>query len=320
MNQHLSADQTLLKLPSLRAVKCFVAAARYESFTRAADILCVTQAAISRQIKELEEHLGTVLFERVGRSVKLTPAGSIFFEAAQLSFLNIAQAASRVRKDYGNHARRTVVLCCSPAFSALWMSHRLPSFFAANPDIDLDLVTTQDFMKLEPGIQPDIFITKMAHVRDRYVSVPLFHDRIYPVCTPGYLDAHPEIRTLEGLRDGVLLNLSPYGRSQVAEHVDWSVWLAIHHLDIEDRSQYGAHYFNANDYILLIHMVLGNQGVALGFHHLVTPFMEKGLLVKPVAEELVLEETRHYLAYREDKADDSALSRFRNWFIAQTGI
>lgn len=320
MNQHPSTDQTLLKMPSLRAVKCFVVAARYESFTRAAEALCVTQAAISRQIRELEEHLGTILFERVGRSVRLTTAGSIFFEAAQLSFLNIAQAATRIRKDYGRDARRTVTVCCSPAFSALWMSHRLPSFFSANPDVDLDLVTTQNFLTLEPGVLPDIFITKMSRVRDGYVSVPLFHDRIYPVCTPGYLAAHPEIRSLEGLRDGVLLNLSPYGRSQVAEHVDWSVWLAIHHLDIEDRLKHGAHYFNANDYNLLVQMVLGDQGVALGFDHLVAPLVGKGLLVRPVEQELVLEETRHYFAYREDKADDGALARFRDWFFGQSGV
>lgn len=319
MNQHPSPDQTLLKMPSLRAVKCFVAAARYQSFTRAAETLCVTQAAISRQIKELEEHLGTNLFERVGRSVRLTSAGSIFFEAAQLSFINIAQAAARVRKDYGNNARHTVTVCCSPAFSALWMSHRLPSFFSANPDIDLDLVTTQNFVSLEPGLYPDIFITKMQRVRDGYNSLPLFHDRIYPVCTPAYLAQHPEIRSLEGLRDGVLLNLSPYGRSQVAEHVDWSVWLAIHHLDIEDRLRTGAHYFNANDYNLLVQMVLNNQGVALGFDHLVSPLIERGLLTRPVEQELVLEETRHYFAYREEKADDSALKRFRNWFFTQCG-
>lgn len=319
MNRHLSTDQILLKMPSLRAVRSFVAAARYQSFTRAAETLCVTQAAISRQIRELEEHLGTILFERVGRSVRLTPAGSIFFDAAQLSFLNIAQAAARIRKDFGEGARRTVTLCCSPAFSALWMAHRLPSFFGANPDIDLDLVATQNFLALEPGIQPDIFITKMSRVRDGYVSLPLFHDRVYPVCTPAYLAGHPEIRTLDGLRDGVLLNLSPYGRSQVAEHVDWGVWLAIHHLDIEDRLKHGAHYFNANDYNLLIQMVLNSQGVALGFDHLVAPLVEKGLLTRPVAEELVLEETRHYFAYRADKADDGALQRFRDWFLAQSG-
>lgn len=320
MNKHPPTDQTLLKMPSLRAVKCFVAAARYQSFTRAAETLCVTQAAISRQIRELEEHLGTVLFERAGRSVRLTAAGAIFFEAAQLSFLNIAQAAGRVRKDYGDKARHTLTVCCSPAFSALWMAHRLPSFFSANPDIDLDLVTTQNFVALEPGTHPDIFITKMARVRDGYVSVPLFHDRIYPVCTPGYLNAHPEIRSLEGLRDGVLLNLSPYGRSQVAEHVDWSVWLAIHRLDIEDRAKDGGHYFNANDYSLLVQMVLNNQGVALGFDHLVWHLLESGQLIRPVEQELVLEETRHYFAYREDKAGDSALDRFRGWFFEQRGI
>lgn len=320
MDKPASTDQTLLKMPSLRAVRCFVAAARYQSFTRAAETLCVTQAAVSRQIKELEEHLGTILFERVGRSVKLTRAGAIFFEAAQLSFLNIAQAATRVRKDYGGNARHTVTVCCSPAFSGLWMAHRLPSFFSANPDIDLDLVTTQNFIALEPGIHPDIFITKMARVRDGYISIPLFHDRIYPVCTPEYLDGHPEIRSLEGIRDGVLLNLSPHGRSQIAEHVDWRVWLAIHHLDIEDRLQHGAHYFNANDYNLLIQMVLNHQGVALGFDHLVNPLLEKGLLIKPVGQELVLEDTHHYFAYREDKADDGALQRFRAWFLGQSGV
>ena len=319
MSKHPSIDQTLLKMPSLRAVKCFVAAARYQSFTRAAETLCVTQAAISRQIRELEEHLGTILFERVGRSVRLTTAGSIFFDAAQMSFLNIAQAAARIRKDYGEDARRTLSICCSPAFSALWMSHRLPSFFSANPDIDLDLVTTQNFLALEPGIHPDIFITKMSRVREGYASVPLFHDRIYPVCTPSYLEEHPEIRSLDGLRNGVLLNLSPYGRSQVAEHVDWSGWLASHRFELEDRLT-RAHYFNANDYNLLIQMVLNNQGVALGFDHLVMPLIDKGLLTRPLAQELVLEETRHYFAYREDRADDSALGRFRSWFLAQAGV
>lgn len=312
-------DQLLLKMPSLRAVKCFVAAARYQSFTRAAETLCVTQAAISRQIRELEEHLGTPLFERAGRSVRLTAAGSIFFDAAQLSFVNIAQAAARVRKDYGNQGRRTLSLCCSPAFSALWMAPRLPGFFSAHPDIDLELVTTENFMALEPGIHPDIFITKMARVREGYASVPLFHDRIYPVCTPRYLADHPEVATIEGLRASVLLNLSPYGRSQVAEHVDWGVWLAIHRLDLEHRPRDGAHYFNANDYNLLIQMVLGDQGVALGFDHLVAPLIAAGRLVRPVDQELVLEETRHYLAYREERADDSAMQRFRAWFAGQAG-
>ncbi|SFU97444.1 LysR substrate-binding domain-containing protein [Halomonas korlensis] len=320
MTTHTDPDQTLLKMPSLRAVKSFVAAARYQNFTRAAEALCVTQAAISRQVRELESFLGTPLFKRVGRAVELTTAGSIFFDAAQLSFINIAQAADRVRKEHSTSARRPLTLCCSPAFSALWMSHRLPSFFSTNPDIDLNLVTTQNFLSMEPGINPDIFITKMSRVRDGYISVPLFHDVIYPVCSPAYLEAHPEIRTLEGLRDGVLLNLSPYGRSQVAEHVDWGVWLGIHHLDIEERSRDSLHYLNANDYNMLIQLVLNDQGAALGWEHLVGPLVEQGRLIRPVEEEVVLDDTRHYFAFREDKADDEALSRFRNWFMEQMSV
>lgn len=315
MSKPTPHDQMLLRMPSLRAIKCFVAAARHQSFTRAAETLCVTQAAISRQIRELEEALGTPLFHRVGRSIELTHAGAMLFDAAQMSFINIAQASSRIRTDYGNGAKRTLTLCCTPAFAALWMLHHLPDFFERHPGIDLNLVTTQQFLDLEPGIQPDIFITKLPHIRDGYVSKPLFHDRIYPVCSPAYLAAHPEIRTLTGLRDSNLLNLGPYGRSQVAEHVDWQVWLGMHHVDLDARPRTGSRYFNANDYNLLIQLVLAGQGVALGWEHLVTPLLDEGRLVRPLAEEVVLEETRHYLAYREDQHEEESLVQFRHWFL-----
>ncbi|MDM0108770.1 LysR substrate-binding domain-containing protein [Variovorax sp. J22R24] len=92
-----------------------------------------------------------------------------------------------------------------------------------------------------------------------------------------------------------------------------------HRLGIGDRPN-GAHHFNANDYNLLIQMVLSDQGVALGWDHLVSPLVQRGQLVRPVEQEVVLEETRHYLAFREDKADDDALRRFRSWFLEQSDI
>lgn len=84
MVKHVEPDQILVKMPSLRAVKSFVAAAKYLNFTRAAEALCVTQAAISRQIRELEASLGVVLFKRTGRAVELTEAGII--SMMQLTF------------------------------------------------------------------------------------------------------------------------------------------------------------------------------------------------------------------------------------------
>ena len=315
MVKHIDPDMTLLKMPSLKAVKSFVAAAKYQSFTRAAEALCVTQAAISRQIRELETYLGVALFKRVGRAVELTEAGAIFFDAAQMSFVNISQAAERIRTH--NAGKRVLTLCCSPAFSALWLSAKLPTFFSQNPDIDLNLITTQNFLSMEPGIRPDIFITKMARIQDGYRSYPLFHDVIYPICTPQYRDAHPELSSLEGLRNGVLLNLSPYGRSQVAEHVDWSVWFAFHNINLDERPHDSPHVLNANDYNLIISMVLTDQGVSLGWNHLVTKLIEEGRLVRPVAEEVVLKESQHYLTFREDREHDEACCRFRDWVLSQ---
>ncbi|ELF6208280.1 LysR family transcriptional regulator [Pseudomonas putida] len=97
MGKHIQPDLILTTLPSLHAVRAFVAAAKYQSFTRAAESLCVSQAAISRQIKELEDNLKTDLFTRTGRSVALTSAGKLFFQTAQQSLCNIYQATDQIR-------------------------------------------------------------------------------------------------------------------------------------------------------------------------------------------------------------------------------
>ncbi|MBV1788262.1 LysR family transcriptional regulator [Marinobacterium sp. D7] len=313
MVRHADPDKVLVKMPSLRAVKSFVAAAKYLNFTRAAESLCVSQAAISRQIRELEAYLGVDLFKRVGRAVELTEAGAIFYDAAYLSFINIAQAAERIRNVGAN--KKMLTICCTPAFSSLWLSRRLPSFFSDNPDIDINVVTTENFLQMEPGVYPDIFINKSADLREGYHSVPLFHDLIYPVCTPTYLKLHPEVDTLNGLCRAALLNLSPYGRAQVAEHLDWGVWFSFFNIEIEDQLQNKPHIFNANDYNMLMQMVLNDQGVSLGWNHLVRPLIEEEKLVSPVTEKVELKEKIHYLTYLESKSTNEAFLKFRDWLF-----
>lgn len=315
MGQSSNPDQTLVRMPSLRAIKSFVAAAKYQSFTRAAEALCVTQAAISRQIRELEDHLGTELFIRTGRSVKLSADGMVFYDAAQLSFINISQAAERLRSK--NRPRQTLTICCSPAFAALWLQDRLPDFFQINPEIELRLVATQDFLAMESSLRPDVFITKMAHVRSWYTSVRLFHDVIYPVCSPQYQDEHPNLKSLQHLREADLLDLSPYGRSQLAEHVDWAVWLAFHGIDLGERNPASRPPFACNDYNVLVQLALQHQGVTLGWEHLVGHLVADGLLVRPVADEVVHTERCHFLNIRADDENNEACTQFRDWILAQ---
>lgn len=318
MVKHTEPDQSLIKLPSLRAVRTFVAAAKYQNFTRAAEALCVTQAAVSRQIRELEEYMGSALFRRSGRNIELTAAGSSFYDAVQFSFANISQAVERIRDQHVS--RPVVTLCCTPAFSNLWLTPRLPDFFARYPGIDLNLITTQKFLDMEPGVKPDIFITKRNMVDEGLRSQPLVCDVIYPVCTPQYLKLHPQVRTLEGLRDSALLNLGPYGRSQVAEHVDWGLWLAFHDIDFKDRTDNAGHFFSANDYNTLIQLALNHQGVVLGWHYLVAPLVEQGLLVRPVKQQMVQGDTQHYLSLRLDKEDDPGCRQLHDWLLEQFAL
>ena len=318
MVKHTEPDLSLIHMPSLRAVKAFVAAAKYLNFTRAAESLCVTQAAISRQIRELENFLNAELFIRNGRAVELTSAGAAFFDAVQLSLSNISQASSRIRRQ--TSGKRVVTICCTPAFSGLWLTPRLPKFLAANPDIDLNTVVTQNFLTMEPGVQPDIFVNKVSKIREGYSSYPLVCDVIYPICSPKYLDQNPDLIDLEIMSQKSLLNLSPFGRSQVAEHVDWYVWFEYHHVDLNARVVNGAQLYHSNDYSSLVQLAVAGQGVALGWHYLVEPLIQQGLLVRPVEEELTHKDSQHFLTFREEKKGDDACTRVRDWILEEFGI
>lgn len=313
MVKHVDPDQILLKMPSLRAVKSFVAAAKYQNFTRAAEALCVTQAAISRQIRELEAALGVKLFKRAGRAVELTDAGIIFYDAAYLSFVNIAQAAQRIENS--DKRRQELTIYCSPAFSTFWLSNRLPEFLCANPDININVVTTNNFLQMEPGVHPDIFINKISDPRKGYHSIPLFYDLIYPVCAPGYLQQHPKALNFEELHDVTLLNLSPYGRSQIAEHVDWGVWFNSQGINIDTSPEGDCTIFTTNDYNMLIQMALNQQGISLVWHHLAAPMIEQGLLVRIGDSEAIYKEKLHYLTYSESRQSAEAFQLFKSWFL-----
>ena len=216
------ADRLLAQMPSLRALRCFVTAARYESFTQAAEVLCVTQAAVSRQIKELEDTLEVALFERTGRHIALTDAGRILYNASYLSIMNIAEAAQAVRRV----DRHALTLCISHTFSALWLSFRLPEFRRRFPDIRLHVMVTEHFMELDDLMEPDVIITKNPPREAEYEVEPLFHDIVYPVCSVPFHERHFHGRTLKplDLLAYPTLSLSLLGRAQVCEHVDGCLW------------------------------------------------------------------------------------------------
>jgi DNA-binding transcriptional LysR family regulator len=266
-------------------------------------------------VRELEDYLGTPLFVRSGRAVTLTADGEMFKDAAQLSLINIHQAAERLRKKMPT--RQTLTVCCSPAFSAFWLHRRLPEFLRDAPDIELTVLATQNFIAMEAGVQPDVYIAKLASLRNGYDSEHLFDDEVYPVCTPQYLEKHGPINSPEQLLDMSLLDLSAYGRSQISEHIDWKVWLALHDVDTSWHTDVPRQLFTSNDYSGIVQLALAHQGVVLGWHHLIGHLVDTGDLVRPLPQKTIMKNRGHYLSVRKDRADASVCKHFCQWIKQQ---
>jgi len=315
LKKQLFADRLLAQMPSLRALRCFVTAARYESFTQAAEVLCVTQAAISRQIKELEDSLDVALFERTGRHIALTDAGRILYNASYLSIMNIAEAAEAVRRT----DRHALTICVSHTFSALWLSSRLPAFRERNPDIHLHVMVTEHFMELDELLEPDIIITKIPPRQPEYEVEPLFHDVVYPVCSPSFHERHFRGKKLKplDLLSHPTLNLSLLGRAQVCEHVDWRVWRNwFQQGDGTDTLAENRH-LESNDYRLLVAQAEAGEGTLLGWHHLLHLQIDQGRLMRPVPDALVFRDRHHYLVTNRNARPRTEYMQFRDWLSEQ---
>lgn len=311
LKKQLFADRLLAQMPSLRALRCFVTAARYESFTQAAEVLCVTQAAISRQIKELEDSLDVALFERTGRHIALTDAGRILYNASYLSIMNIAEAAEAVRRT----DRHALTICVSHTFSALWLSSRLPAFRERFPDIRLNVMVTEHFMELDELMEPDIIITKIPPRQPEYEVEPLFHDVVYPVCSPSFHERYFRGKKLKplDLLSHPTLNLSLLGRAQVCEHVDWRVWRNwFQQGDGTDTLTENRH-LESNDYRLLVAQAEAGEGTLLGWHHLLHQQIGQGRLIRPVPDALVFRDRYHYLVTNRNARPRTEYMQFRDW-------
>ncbi|MFM0418883.1 LysR substrate-binding domain-containing protein [Paraburkholderia aromaticivorans] len=313
--KHLFTDRLLAQMPSLRALKCFVTAARYENFTQAAEVLCVTQAAISRQIKDLEDSLEVALFDRSGRHISLTDAGRVLYNASYLSIMNIAETVEAVRRS----GRAELIVCVSHTFSALWLTPRLSAFRKLYPDVRLNVMVTDHFMELDRLIDPDLIITKNPPRESEYDVERLFHDVVYPVCSPAFAQQHYRNRKLAALDllGYPTLNLSPLGRTQVCEHVDWRVWRNWFQQGDGAERLIESEHLESNDYRLLVSQAEAGEGTLLGWHHLVHRQVEQGALVRPVEENLVFHDRYHYLVTHKNATGRPEYQLFRDWLVSE---
>src|SRR5215510_6335298 len=206
-------------IPPLNALRAFEAAGRHLSITKAADELCVTVAAVSHQVKTLEDYLDVRLFRRTANALFLTDAGQALLPGLRAGFAELERAMDALRE---HDLRGAFVLSVAPVFATKWLIPRLDGFHAAHPDIDVRISATLELADFErDGIDAAIRVG-----RGRYpglVAHRLFGESVVPMCSPALLEGEPPLSVPEDLRHHVLLHFDWQAQEQVTP--DWGTWL-----------------------------------------------------------------------------------------------
>ena len=284
------------KLPPLNALRAFEAGARHLSFTKAANELHVTQAAVSHQVKALEVHLGYPLFKRMTRKLGLTEQGRVLFPVVSEAFMRIAETAEDLRSAGDSH---TLSVSVTPAFGAKWLVYRLPRFWRKHPEIDLKVHHTIACADLRYD-DVDVAIRFGQGAWEGVSSEFMLRVDYTPVCSPALLTGKHPLKCPGDLRHHTLLHEDDYD--------GWIQWLAVAGVtDLDPRR--GP---IMDDATVLMQMAVEGGGVALGKLTMVEREITAGILVKPF-DITVLTELGYHLVYLPGALEREKVRKFRDF-------
>lgn len=287
--------------PPLTALRAFEAAARHMSFARAADELHVTPAALSFQIKSLEDHLGAPVFHRLNRAVALTEAGRVLAPGISDGFQAL-NAAWRTAQRISNET--TLMVTAGPAFTAKWLAPRFYEFARAHPDIDLRFSATLralDFARDEVDVAIRFGLDRPE---PGLWSHPLETEWVTPVMTPEMAERFP---TPETLRDAILIHDDSI--SFLNPKSGWPTWFRMMGLDLD--GSHGPRFSGADH---AVDAAIANAGIALGRRALVVKDIHEGRLVAPYGHAIGLQ-ARFRILCQSGAENRPHIAAFRQWVL-----
>lgn len=290
------------RLPPLTALRAFDAAARHMSFAQAAAELNVTPAALSFQIKSLEEHLGAPLFRRLNRAVELTQAGEALASGAAEGFATLATAWRAAQRTQDT---QTITVTAGPAFTAKWLAPRLYEFAQAHPEVELRFAAslaradlTRDnvdvAIRFGRGGTPDLY------------AVPLAREWVMPVMTPALAVRYPTVQSLHSapfiFDDSIDFLDAPLG---------WSAWFEA--MGAPFSPTLGPRFSQADH---AIDAALAGVGIVLGRRALVVKDLAEGRLVAPFPTALDTGAQFSFLCLK-GMEQRPQIAAFRDWILAE---
>lgn len=287
-------------LPSLNALRAFEAAARHLSFTRAAAELSVTQAAVSHQVKHLEEQLGVKLFRRMNRTLMLTDAGQALLPFVSDGFQVLAAGVARVADLGSEHRLRISTL---ESIAAEWLVARLGRFRLRHPEIDVELSISDALVDFQRD-DIDVAIRYGPGGWPRVTAEKMTGETIFPVLAPSLIAAGPPLDAPTDLLKYPLIH---------EQGIDfWAEWFAAAGYQAVSVPR-GPVLPHSN---LVLQAAIAGDGVALGRSFLISGDLRNGRLVRPFAAAISVD-AAYYLVYPPDAAARPKVRWFRAWLMEE---
>lgn len=294
-------------LPGTRALRTFEAAGRHLNFTRAAEEVGLTPAAVSYQIKEMEQQLGIELFVRSSRRIRLTPAGAVVLEAAGEALQTLQRAVGRARKVAGGPS--PLRLSLGARFATNWLLPRLSRLREAVPSLELTFDITDEVRDFDLD-DVDVAIRFGSGEYTNTRSDRLFETTVVPVCSPTLLEANPGLKAPRDLLHHTLCHVDCHVGGKVWPN--WTMWMAAAGIGDFDASRCVA--FSEASHV--VQAVLEGAAVGLAEPAMIEGELSQGRLVKLFDIDLaVMPEFAYYLVYPESGQFDPSLLAFREWLL-----
>jgi LysR family glycine cleavage system transcriptional activator len=306
-------------LPPLNSLRAFETAARHLSLATAARELHVTPAAVSHQVKGLEQQLGVRLFRRLARGLELTRAGQAGLAALREGFDRLAEAVAQIR---ASEQPGTLAVSAAPSFATKWLAPRLHRFVRAHPQLDVrisastrlidparDVPAAREEHAGSPLEDADIAIRFGTGAYPGFRVEKLLAAAVTPMCSPRLLAGERPLREPADLRRQVLIHDNVFyddGRSL------WDAWLEAEGIDAVDTS----HGLRFNHAMLALDAAADGLGVTLGMPVLAAADLAAGRLVNPLKRVLALK-FAYYIVYGEESARRSDVAAFRDWLLEE---
>ncbi len=290
------------RLYPLNALRVFEASARNLSFKKASEELSVTAAAVSHQVKGLEEFLGLPLFRRMPRGLLLTDTGQLLLSELSEVFQSLDRAMERVIE---SDSRGTLTLSVAPTFAVMWLIPRLQKFYALHPDLDVRISTSLSLI----DFHRDDFDAAIRLGSGQWLgleAIELFDETVTPMCSPRLLEGPNAIRSPDDLSKHVLLH--NHSMDYDPEAPTWETWLEAAGAAGVDASR-GTH-FSLPDHGL--QAAIDGAGIVLGWRSLSAKDVAAGRVVEPFDVTLPLGSS-FYLVYPEAHSLRPNIAALRDW-------